>query len=149
LKGEWDPDSAKLEAIYSYGIAETTPEKWWEGILAMRGFNSKLVPKEHFAKYNAEMKEVQTVELGGAAFHPEAEKQICFIQKPKSYDPKHCVTLINFHGGACVFGTAENRMEVCNKMAVRTNAVVINCNYRKAPEAKFPLPCYDAYAIIK
>lgn len=26
---------------------------------------------------------------------------------------------------------------------------MINCNYRKCPETKFPLPVYDAYAIFK
>ena len=30
-----------------------------------------------------------------------------------------------------------------------TNSIVINCNYRKCPEVKFPLPVFDAYAIFK
>jgi acetyl esterase len=38
---------------------------------------------------------------------------------------------------------------VCNKLAAITNSIVINCNYRKCPEAKFPLPVYDAYAIFR
>jgi len=32
---------------------------------------------------------------------------------------------------------------------VITNSIVINCNYRKCPEVKFPLPVFDAYAIFK
>jgi acetyl esterase/lipase len=34
-------------------------------------------------------------------------------------------------------------------MACYTNCTVINCNYRLCPDVKFPLPAYDAFAIVK
>ncbi len=34
-------------------------------------------------------------------------------------------------------------------LATVTNSIVVNCNYRLCPEAKFPIPVYDSYAIVK
>ena len=46
-------------------------------------------------------------------------------------------------------GSAENYRNIASKLAFYTNFVIINCNYRLCPEVKFPLPVYDAYAIVK
>jgi acetyl esterase len=34
-------------------------------------------------------------------------------------------------------------------MAVKTQCIVINCDYRKCPETLFPAPVFDAYACLK
>jgi acetyl esterase len=46
-------------------------------------------------------------------------------------------------------GSAEQYVPICNKLAIVTGCTVLNCNYRLAPEAKMPLPVFDAYAILK
>ena len=71
------------------------------------------------------------------------------MHKPKALGDKENKCIVYFRGGGCVFGTAEHREEVCNKMAAFSECIVINCNYRKCPESKFPLPVFDAYAILK
>lgn len=48
-----------------------------------------------------------------------------------------------------MYGQAEHRIEVATRIAVMAGCVVINCNYRKCPETKFPMPVFDAYAIFK
>lgn len=48
-----------------------------------------------------------------------------------------------------MLGSAENYRNIASKLAFYTNFVIINCNYRLCPEVKFPLPVYDAYAIVK
>ena len=70
------------------------------------------------------------------------------MHKPKTLPRAGNKALVYFRGGGCVYGTAEHRIEFCNALAVRTGCIVINCNYRKSPEAKFPLPVIDAYAIF-
>jgi acetyl esterase len=114
----------------------------------MRTFRSKYTPTDHYIPYRDQMQENQQVKLGGPDFHPDAVEQICYIQKPKGIHAD-CTTLVYFHGGGCLFGSAEDRTDVVIKLAVKTNCVVVNCNYRKAPESKFPLPIFDAYAILK
>jgi acetyl esterase len=57
--------------------------------------------------------------------------------------------ILYFHGGGIVFGTAENHRNIASKLAFYTDCTVINCNYRLCPEHKFPLPVYDAYAVVK
>ena len=46
-------------------------------------------------------------------------------------------------------GSAEQYIPICNKLAVETQCIIINCNYRLTPENKFPLPIFDVYAILK
>lgn len=45
--------------------------------------------------------------------------------------------------------TARIWIPPCNKIAIETQSIVINCDYRLCPETKYPLPCYDAYAVFK
>ena len=73
---------------------------------------------------------------------------MCYLHKPKCLPKAGNKALVYYHGGGCVFGSAEHMQEFCNALAVRTGCVVINCNYRLSPEAKFPLPVVDAYAIF-
>ena len=46
-------------------------------------------------------------------------------------------------------GSAGQYIPICNMLALQTNCVVINCNYRLCPETKFPLPIFDVYSILK
>ena len=87
--------------------------------------------------------------LGGVNFHPDALVQTCYIHTPIFAASKKRKCIIYFHGGGIVLGSAENYRNIASKLAFYTNFVIINCNYRLCPEVKFPLPVYDAYAIVK
>jgi acetyl esterase len=75
--------------------------------------------------------------------------QTCYIHTPIFAASKKRKCIIYFHGGGIVLGSAENYRNIASKLAFYTNFVIINCNYRLCPEVKFPLPVYDAYAIVK
>ena len=89
------------------------------------------------------------VQLGGPKYHPEAVVQNCFIHTPIYGAETNRKCIIYFHGGGIILGTAENYRNIASKLAFYTNCLIINCNYRLCPEVKFPLPVYDAYAIVK
>jgi len=74
---------------------------------------------------------------------------VCYLHRPKQLPASGSKALVYFRGGGCVQGQAEHRIEVATRIAVMAGCIVINCNYRKCPETKFPLPVYDAYAIFK
>ncbi|PVD26539.1 hypothetical protein C0Q70_14216 [Pomacea canaliculata] len=50
--------------------------------------------------------------------------------------------LIYFHDGAMVFGSRKTSSIICKILAIEARCIVINVEYRLAPEFKFPA-CYD------
>lgn len=66
------------------------------------------------------------------------------IYTPENHSEGNC--LIFFHGGGCVIGGLDSHGYYCGELADDTKAKVIAVGYRKAPEAKFPIPQEDAYA---
>ena len=58
-------------------------------------------------------------------------------------------TLVFFHGGGFVVGDLETHHMHCLRFASRARLVVVNVNYRHAPEHPFPQGIDDAFAATK
>ncbi len=56
--------------------------------------------------------------------------------------------LIYYHGGGWIGGSVDVVENICRGIADRARCVVINVDYRLAPENKFPTGLEDAYASI-
>jgi len=56
--------------------------------------------------------------------------------------------LVYYHGGGWVFGDSESVDPTCRKLACAAGCVVVNVEYRLAPEHKFPAAADDAYAAV-
>lgn len=59
----------------------------------------------------------------------------------------HQPAVIYFHGGGWVFGDIESVDRVCRTLTISARSVVVNVDYRLAPEHKFPAAAEDAYAV--
>ena len=57
--------------------------------------------------------------------------------------------LIYYHGGGWVAGSVDTVENVCRALADRARHVVINVDYRLAPEYKFPAGLEDCYAALR
>jgi acetyl esterase len=57
--------------------------------------------------------------------------------------------LVFFHGGGFVLGTLDMADRVCRALANAAGCVVINVDYRLAPEHPFPAAVDDAYAVTR
>jgi acetyl esterase/lipase len=57
--------------------------------------------------------------------------------------------IVQFHGGGFCVGGLENETPTCRNLALELGAVVLNVEYRLAPEFKFPLPVNDAWDSVK
>lgn len=68
------------------------------------------------------------------------------IYKPKN--AKNLPLFLWFHGGAFIYGTPKWDHQRCSDYALKGNAVVINVDYRFAPEHPFPAALHDAYATL-
>ncbi|HKU44404.1 MAG TPA: nitrate reductase associated protein, partial [Polyangiales bacterium] len=53
--------------------------------------------------------------------------------------------LVFFHAGAHVSGSAQSHAAFCGELSRAANCVVVSCEYRLAPEARFPSALDDAY----
>jgi acetyl esterase/lipase len=54
-----------------------------------------------------------------------------------------------FHGGGWVVGDLDTHDHVCRSLACRGRAVVVNVDYRLAPETKFPGPLDDCLEALR
>jgi acetyl esterase len=57
--------------------------------------------------------------------------------------------LLYVHGGGWVLGDLESHDDVCRSLAKRTPCVVVSVDYRRSPEAKFPVPLDDCEAALR
>ena len=55
--------------------------------------------------------------------------------------------LLWFHGGGWVVGSINSQDAACRYLTNASDAVVVSVDYRLAPEAKFPEPLEDCYAV--
>ena len=56
--------------------------------------------------------------------------------------------LLWFHGGGWTIGSMKSMDSVCRYLCYEAGVVVINVDYRLAPEHKFPTPVEDAYSAL-
>lgn len=55
----------------------------------------------------------------------------------------HTHYIFYIHGGAFCAGNVYNARGFLYQLAEKTNSVIFSCNYRKAPEFKYPIPLTD------
>jgi len=66
------------------------------------------------------------------------------IYRPEGEGPHPVV--VYFHGGGFVIGGIETHDGICHQLALRVPAVVVNVDYRLAPEHRFPAAVEDSLA---
>jgi acetyl esterase/lipase len=67
------------------------------------------------------------------------------MYQPFKYDStKPAPVLINFHGSGFILPGLGTDREFCSLVSARTNALVFDADYRKAPEHPFPAAVQDA-----
>lgn len=83
--------------------------------------------------------------LGQEIYLPlEGRKIRILFHKPESGKESYPV-YFNFHGGGMAAGTPEQDEFMCRQISEETDCVVVNVEYRLAPEHPFPEGLYDAY----
>lgn len=70
-----------------------------------------------------------------------------YKSKTASSDPKPVI--LWFHGGGFVVGSANADDAMCTEMVVGADAIVVNVEYRMAPEHPFPTPINDCISALQ
>ena len=69
------------------------------------------------------------------------------VYRPATEGPHPVV--VYFHGGGWVLGDHQSDDPFCRDLCVRSNALIVSCNYRHAPEHRFPAPVLDGLAALQ
>lgn len=64
--------------------------------------------------------------------------------RPVSAGDERLPVYMHLHGGGFLFGTLASEDATCARLAINTNIVVLNVNYRHTPEFAYPVPFEDA-----
>ncbi|MFD1388845.1 alpha/beta hydrolase [Oceanobacillus oncorhynchi subsp. oncorhynchi] len=83
------------------------------------------------------------------SFENEGATIKLYIYKPEGKTDKALPAVIYFHGGGFIGGKPEVVANACKGIAEKTPAVVINVEYRLAPEFPAPAAIKDAYEAVK
>lgn len=63
--------------------------------------------------------------------------------------PRSAPAVVYFHGGGFVVGSRETHAGLCHRIAAGAKAIVVNVEYRLAPEAPFPAAVEDCLAAYR
>jgi acetyl esterase/lipase len=80
--------------------------------------------------------------------YPGADGDLDYRLYRPPTDGPHPVVLY-FHGGGWVLGAHDSDDPMCRDLCVRTDAIIVSCNYRHGPEARFPAAPEDAFAALR
>ena len=69
------------------------------------------------------------------------------VYLPKEGNPPFSLIVL-FHGGGWVLGDLDTEDTTARGLSLRTGSVVVSVDYRRAPEAKFPIAAEDCYAAL-
>ena len=72
-----------------------------------------------------------------------------YVIKPKTLTGGGHAAFCNFHGGGAIFLDAKNETDMCCRLAIESDTIWFNVNYRKGPETRCPGGHNDAVAAIK
>lgn len=132
----YDPDVRKLvEAIRARGVGSLRDT----GVEAARHSLESIVRPA-----GPDMRSVQSRELTG----PHGTVPVR-IYRPRSTPDRHAPALVWFHGGGMIMGTLDSFDRLAREVAESTRAVVINVDYRLAPEHRYPVAHDDAWAALR
>lgn len=125
-----DPAAAQfLQLLIDAGrppIEQTTPSEARLGSAAMAVF----------AGEGADVASVETRHLDGVR---------CEVVTPHGSGP--FPTLVWFHGGGWVIGSAESSVGLCRDLAIAGGCAVVSVDYRLAPEHRAPAALMDCLAV--
>lgn len=80
----------------------------------------------------------------GRPGHPDVAFELIGNREGRRNRP----AIVHIHGGGFILGRASDATALCQGLASEFDCVVVNVDYRLAPETPFPGPMEDCYAVL-
>ncbi|MBD0861740.1 alpha/beta hydrolase [Gordonia sp. zg691] len=132
----WDPDVA---AIVDRMAAAGAPASWQRGVEKTREMLESIVRPP-----GPDMASVEDATAVG----PHGPIPLR-IYRPHRAPTVDAPALLWYHGGGMIMGTLDSFDRLARDVADATGAVLINVDYRLAPEHRYPVGNDDAYAALE
>jgi acetyl esterase len=102
-----------------------------------------------FAEWNDAVMTTEIIMKGNNYVKGAADFVPAIIHRPRNLPKNKSPCMIYYHGGGGFAGSARGYLTIVNRYALEGEMVVLNVDYRLAPEHKAPLGVLDAYAAVK
>lgn len=112
-----------------------------EGRLLIKNSTKADTKRDEGLEIPEEIEYLECIQYGENAEYQNLD--VCF---PKDHDGKLPV-IVSVHGGGYVYGSTKVYMFYCASLAKR-GFIVVNFNYRLAPEYNFPAPLEDLNSVL-
>ena len=146
-RGELDIPSYALAKLSKLVMREPYPKKDLSDLSFWRTFVRLFaVPNNFFHRVSSVSgEEIEINTYLDANYAPVTVR----VYKPKVSSPDLKPVILWFHGGGFVVGSAEADDAMCSEMVVEADAIVVNVDYRMAPEHPFPTPIEDSISALR
>jgi acetyl esterase len=137
------------------GVAEVSSLDWRLRLLLLadRGpAPADPTPAQARAAFNAQLRLLRPIATGsGPQLHEERALQLAGDLGARLYRPApgRLPAIVHFHGGGWVVGDLRSHQPFCRALAKATGAVVIDVDYRLAPEHPSPAALDDCLSALK
>lgn len=121
-----------LKDVLNKGREEASAE-------AMKLFSSKVQIKD----YSIPTRDGSTLEAR-TYISNAAEQKLHLHRLRKDTESTRLPVFLYFHGGGFLFGTLRSEDATCSRIALNSDVVVVNVNYRHTPEHVYPTAWYDS-----
>jgi acetyl esterase/lipase len=71
------------------------------------------------------------------------------VHSPSEPPARGSPLVVNYHGGGFILGDLDSSTDFCRSLVTAFNVVVVNVDYRLAPEYPFPTPINDTWDALQ
>ena len=144
------PGEAAIQAVLliGRGIIFKNDEDYVKGFRILCNFGFQMLQKS--GAYDEVIEECDHSELDVPTSHLGQYWVSVLVHTPKKLDnevPKPAI--VYAHGGGVIGCSASTHKRYLSKLAIRCNVVVLNVDYRRAPETRCPNNILDFYEALK
>jgi acetyl esterase len=132
------PLDEQSQALLDARVIANIPPVWKQTVAQVRE------SRDQWRAKNAGLAKVEVHEV--AEYNVPVDGGTIPVRVYRPSEARDLPAVVYFHGGGWVIGDLDHSDEVCRWITRQGGVVVVNVDYRLAPEHRFPVAAQDSYA---